>query len=100
MRILIHASKTFADDLAAFCRGTVVPKEIADSVAAILADVRGRGDEAVAYYAAKFDGAKLRAQACLPRRDGMVGRGHGRTVVRRIGAGRRRAFARGWWVRA
>lgn len=62
MRILTHASKTFADDLAAFCRGAVVPKEIADSVAAILADVRGRGDEAVAYYAAKFDGAKLRAR--------------------------------------
>jgi len=62
MRTLIHASKTFADDLAAFCRGSVVPKEIADSVAAILADVRGRGDEAVAYYAAKFDGAKLRAR--------------------------------------
>ena len=33
-----------------------------DAVAAILADVRNRGDEAVAYYAAKFDGAKLRAR--------------------------------------
>jgi histidinol dehydrogenase len=63
MRTLHHASKTFADDLAAFCRGAVVPGEIADSVAAILADIRGRGDEAVAYYAAKFDGAKLRARA-------------------------------------
>ncbi|MSU47721.1 MAG: histidinol dehydrogenase [Opitutus sp.] len=62
MRTLQHASKTFADELAAFCRGSVVPKEIADSVAAILADVRGRGDEALAYYAAKFDGAKLRAR--------------------------------------
>lgn len=62
MRILHHASKTFADELAAFCRGTVVPKEIVDSVAAILADVRTRGDEAVGYYAAKFDGAKLRAR--------------------------------------
>jgi histidinol dehydrogenase len=62
MRILHHASKTFADELAAFCRGTVVPKEIADSVTAILADVRARGDEAVSYYAAKFDGAKLRAR--------------------------------------
>jgi len=40
----------------------VVPKEIHDSVAAILADVRHRGDEAVGYYAAKFDGAKLRAR--------------------------------------
>jgi histidinol dehydrogenase len=62
MRTLHHASKTFADDLAAFCRGSVVPKEITDSVAAILADVRVRGDEAVSYYAAKFDSAKLRAR--------------------------------------
>ena len=62
MRTLQHASKTFADDLAAFCRSAAVPKEISDSVAAILADVRTRGDEAVAYYAAKFDGAKLRAR--------------------------------------
>jgi histidinol dehydrogenase len=62
MRTLHHGSKTFMDDLAAFCRGAVVPKEIADSVAAILADVRLRGDEAVSYYAAKFDGAKLRAR--------------------------------------
>jgi histidinol dehydrogenase len=62
MRTLHHASKTFADDLAAFCRGAIVSKEIADAVTAILADVRTRGDEAVAYYAAKFDGAKLRAR--------------------------------------
>jgi histidinol dehydrogenase len=62
MRTLHHASKTFADELAAFCRTAVVPKEIADSVASILADVRARGDEAVGYYAAKFDGAKLRAR--------------------------------------
>ncbi len=62
MRFLQSNSKTFADDLAEFCRGSVVPKEIADSVAAILADVRVRGDEAVVYYAAKFDGAKLRAR--------------------------------------
>ena len=62
MRTLHHALKTFGDELAAFCRGAVVSKEIVDSVAAILADVRTRGDEAVAYYAAKFDGAKLRAR--------------------------------------
>ncbi|PTY07762.1 histidinol dehydrogenase [Opitutaceae bacterium EW11] len=62
MRILRSSSKTFANDLAEFCRGAIVPKEIQDSVAAILADVRVRGDEAVAYYAAKFDGAKLRAR--------------------------------------
>ncbi len=62
MRTLHHSSKTFADDIALFCRGSVVPKEISDSVAAILADVRHRGDEAVSYYAAKFDSAKLRAR--------------------------------------
>ena len=62
MRILHHASKSFADDLAAFCRGAIVAREISDAVAAILADIRARGDEAVAYYAAKFDGAKLRAR--------------------------------------
>lgn len=59
---LQYASKSFASDLAKFCRTAVVPKEISDSVAAILADVRERGDEAVSYYAAKFDGAKLRAR--------------------------------------
>jgi histidinol dehydrogenase len=62
MRTLHHGSKTFAEDLAAFCRSALVPKEISDSVATILADVRARGDEAVSYYAAKFDGAKLRAR--------------------------------------
>jgi histidinol dehydrogenase len=62
MRTLHHASKTFSDDLAGFCRGALVSKEVADSVAAILADVRGRGDEAVSYFAAKFDGAKLRGR--------------------------------------
>jgi histidinol dehydrogenase len=62
MRTLHHASKTFADELAAFCRATVVTKEMVDAVTAILADVRARGDEAIAYYAAKFDGAKLRAR--------------------------------------
>lgn len=40
----------------------MVTREISDSVSAILADVRHRGDEAVSYYAAKFDGAKLRAR--------------------------------------
>lgn len=62
MHTIQYASKTFFDELAAFCRGAVVPREISDAVAAILADVRTRGDEAVAYYAAKFDGAKLRAR--------------------------------------
>ena len=62
MRTLATADKNFSDDLAAFCRGSSVPREISDAVAGILADVRQRGDEAVAHYAAKFDGAKLRAR--------------------------------------
>lgn len=62
MRSIHFASKTFASDLAEFCRDAVAPREITDSVAAILADVRQRGDEAVVYYAAKFDGARLRAR--------------------------------------
>jgi len=62
MRTLQHASKTFYDDLTAFCRGADVPRELVASVAAILADVQARGDEAVSYFAAKFDGAKLRGR--------------------------------------
>jgi histidinol dehydrogenase len=86
MRTLHHASKTFAEELAAFCRGAVVPREIGDSVAAILADVRARGDEAIAYYAAKFDGAKLRA------RDFRASAGELANAERRISAGERRAL--------
>lgn len=62
MRTLHHASKDFSAALAAFCRGANVPAEIATSVAAILADVQQRGDEAISYYAAKFDSAKLRGR--------------------------------------
>lgn len=62
MRTLHYDSKNFSAELAAFCRSSAVPIEITNSVASILADVRHRGDEAVVYYAAKFDGAKLRAR--------------------------------------
>lgn len=59
MRILSATSKAFAEELAAFCRGASPTKEMSASVAAIIADVRERGDSAIAYYAAKYDGAKL-----------------------------------------
>ncbi|HVU23655.1 MAG TPA: histidinol dehydrogenase, partial [Opitutus sp.] len=62
MRTLHSASKSFPAELAAFCRTADVPREIAGAVTSILADVRARGDAAVAHYAAKFDGAKLRAR--------------------------------------
>ncbi|MDB6126640.1 MAG: histidinol dehydrogenase [Verrucomicrobia bacterium] len=50
------------DDLAAFCRTALVSRELSSGVAAILSAVYERGDEAVGYYAAKFDGAKLQAR--------------------------------------
>jgi len=62
VRLLHTTSKNFNDELADFCRDAEVPQDIVDSVAAILADVRARGDMAVANYAAKFDGAKLRSR--------------------------------------
>ena len=63
-----------------------MPKEISDSVADILADVRGRGDEAVSYYAAKFDSAKLRA------RDFPVKPSDLAAAAKRLPAGERRAL--------
>ncbi len=62
MRLLHTKSKNFTEELASFCRGAEVPREIVDSVATILANVRRKGDLAVANYAAKFDGAKLRSR--------------------------------------
>ena len=59
MRTLTFASRKFDSVLAEFCRGAAVSPEISASVAAILSDVRKRGDSAVARYALKFDGARL-----------------------------------------
>ena len=59
VRLLSYTDKNFADELAAFCRGAAVPEETARAVTALLADVRHRGDLAVAEYAARFDGAHL-----------------------------------------
>jgi histidinol dehydrogenase len=62
VRLLNSTSPKFAAELADFCRGAEPPREIVATVAAILADVRARGDVAVAACAARFDGAKLRAR--------------------------------------
>lgn len=59
MRLLHTSNNTFDRDLAKFCRGAEVPLEFTESVAAILADVRQRGDAAIAHYVQKFDGAEL-----------------------------------------
>ena len=60
MKTLTTTSTTFAHDLASFCSAAAPSPEIAATVAAILADIRARGDAALAHYAAKFDHAKLR----------------------------------------
>ncbi|GAB1489928.1 histidinol dehydrogenase [Opitutaceae bacterium] len=87
MRLLSFASKSFDTELADFCRGAVVTREISDSVAAILADVRQRGDEAVSYYAAKFDGAKLRARDFRLKASDLA------AAAKRIGPAERKAMA-------
>jgi histidinol dehydrogenase len=87
VRQLAFSSKSFQADLASFCREAAVPKEISESVTAILADVRARGDEAVSYYAAKFDGAKLRG------RDFPVKEAEIRAAVQRLPAADRKAMA-------
>ncbi|MDB6168241.1 MAG: Histidinol dehydrogenase, partial [Verrucomicrobia bacterium] len=74
------------DDLAAFCRSAVVSREFSAGVAAILAAVHERGDEAVGYYAAKFDGAKLQA------RDFRIKPAELTTAARRLSAPERRAL--------
>jgi histidinol dehydrogenase len=60
VRTISFASKQFDSDLAVFCRGTAVGSEVAGVVGAMLSDIRARGDDAVAHYALKFDGASLK----------------------------------------
>jgi histidinol dehydrogenase len=86
VRLLQSSSKTFDSDLAEFCRGAAVPKDIREAVTAILADIQQRGDEAVCYYAAKFDGAKLRA------RDFRVKPAEIAAAVKRLPAAERKAL--------
>jgi len=87
VRTLSHTSRTFQDELAAFCRTAAVSREFSAGVAAILAAVNERGDEALSYYAAKFDGAKLQA------RDFRVKPAEITAAARRLPAAERRALA-------
>jgi histidinol dehydrogenase len=61
VRVLDFSAQAFPAALARFCAAAAPPPEVTAGVAAILADVRKRGDTAVSHYAAKFDGAKLHA---------------------------------------
>jgi len=86
VRTISFASKQFDSDLAVFCRGASASREISRSVAAILSDIRARGDAAVAHYALKFDGANLKP------RDFRVGASEIRSAARRLAPERRRAL--------
>ncbi len=86
MHSLRFSDKNFQAELAAFCRNSIVPPEIAEAVRSILADVRSRGDEAVAHYAAKFDGAKLRAGEFRVKPADLA------AAAKRLPAGERRAL--------
>ena len=59
MRLLHFGSRNFRSQLAAFCRAAAPARELQETVAAILADVRARGDAAVVDCAARIDGARL-----------------------------------------
>ena len=59
MRLLHYSSRNFRSQLAAFCRAAAPARELQETVAAILADVRERGDAAVVECAARIDGATL-----------------------------------------
>jgi histidinol dehydrogenase len=87
VRTLSITTRTFPEDLAAFCRGSLVSRELSAGVAAILTAVHERGDEAVGYYAAKFDGAKLQA------RDFRVKPAELTAAARRLPVAERRALA-------
>jgi histidinol dehydrogenase len=82
MRTLRHGSRNFRSQLAAFCRGAAPSRQMQAAVAAILDDIRARGDTAIVHHAARIDGARLtparfrvkpselaRAAKMLPPRD-------------------------------
>jgi histidinol dehydrogenase len=59
MRTLRFGSRNFRTQLASFCQTAAPSREMQEAVAAILADVRTRGDAAIIDQAARIDGAKL-----------------------------------------
>jgi len=70
VRTISFASKQFGTDLAVFQAGEEASRDVTASVAAILSDVRARGDAAVSHYAQRFDGARLGAgEFRVPARD-------------------------------
>lgn len=108
MRLLSFNDRTFASQLRAFADSASASTAVSTSVAAILADVRRRGDAAVSAYAAKFDGARLTprqfrvseaelksAAASLPAAD----RRAIRAALNAVLAFNRRSLPKGWTAR-
>jgi histidinol dehydrogenase len=60
MRSLFFGSRRFDSQLAAFGRAAAPAAEMRAAVAAVLADVRARGDAAIIRHAARIDRARLR----------------------------------------
>jgi histidinol dehydrogenase len=59
MKIISYKDKTFQDDLAPLFERTAYPEEIETYVAAILKDIKKRGNPAIAKFAKKFDKVTL-----------------------------------------
>ena len=51
----------FQNKLRDFCEKTISSGDVSSLVTEVLADIRGRGDEAVLEYTRKFDGARMKA---------------------------------------
>ena len=87
MPVLRASAPDFAARLRAFVGGGEAPPDVARSVAAIIGDVRRRGDAAVLACTAKFDRVKLRAS------DLRVPPAELARAARALPAAKRRAFA-------
>jgi histidinol dehydrogenase len=59
MRTLEYGTRGFAAGLAKFCQAAAPSAQLQETVAAILADVRLRGDAAILAHALRIDGARL-----------------------------------------
>ena len=59
MRTIRFGSRDSSSQLAAFCQGAAPSRRVQAAVAAILADIRRRGDAAIVHHAARIDGASL-----------------------------------------
>jgi len=60
MADLAYRSRGFQQRLAKFCETAVVPQSIVDAVSRILADVRSKGDAAIASTIRRIDGIRLK----------------------------------------